>query len=163
MVTEMGFCSKIRWCGGWLNVRLMTHHWLVVTEDQSMWLLNIAIPVHIEVNPFIMKIWYKKRQSMVKYFCQKFPDLKTSNWRRRRTYDICLAAFEIRPFRLSQTTRICGGQSIVTRRLSEWTANFWEGYVHMTLLFKGTYKSSDCQGWKFWLQWWASTLLGCGK
>ena len=26
------------------------------------------------------------------------------------------AAFEIRPFRLSETTKICGGQSIVTMR-----------------------------------------------
>ena len=46
-------------------------------------------------------------------------------------------AFEIRPFRLSETTKICGGQSIV---------NFCEGYFHITLLFKGIYKSSDCQG-----------------
>ena len=46
-------------------------------------------------------------------------------------------AFEMRPFRLSETTKICGGQSIV---------NFCEGYFHITLLFKGIYKSSDCQG-----------------
>ena len=33
-------------------------------------------------------------------------------------------AFEIRPFRLSETTKICGGQSIVTLRLSARTTTF---------------------------------------
>ena len=50
--------------------------------------------------------------------------------------------FEIRPFRLSETTKICGGQSIVTMRLSARTTTLCEGYFHITLLFKGMYKSS---------------------
>ena len=48
-----------------------------------------------------------------------------------------LAAFEIRPFRLSETTKICGGQSIVIMRLSARTIIFFEGYFYITLLFKG--------------------------
>ena len=38
-------------------------------------------------------------------------------------YKYC-AALEIRPFRLSETTKICGGQSIVTMRLSARTTTF---------------------------------------
>ena len=72
---------------------------------------------------------------------------------------IIYAAFKIRPSWLSETTKICGGQSIVTMRLSERTTNFWERYFHITLLFKSIYKWSDCQGWNFLLQWWASFHL----
>ena len=46
--------------------------------------------------------------------------------------------FEIRPFRLSETSKICKGQSIVTKRLSARTINFSEGYFYITLLFKVT-------------------------
>ena len=54
-----------------------------------------------------------------------------------------VSAFEIRPFRLSETTKICGGQSVVTMRLSARTTTFCEGYFHITLVYKGMYKSSD--------------------
>ena len=52
--------------------------------------------------------------------------------------NLVLGSVEIRPFRLSETTKICGGQSIVTMRLSAWTTTLCEGYFHITLLFKGT-------------------------
>ena len=65
--------------------------------------------------------------------------------------------FNLHRSKLSATTKICGGKSKVTMRLSERTTIFCEGYFHITLFFKGIYKWSDCQGWTFLLQWWAST------
>ena len=51
-------------------------------------------------------------------------------------FDPSWAAFEIRPFRLSETTKMW-------RTINSYHE---EGYFHITLLFKNIYKSSDCHG-----------------
>ena len=91
------------------------------------------------------EIWTQYSQS-TQVFCYDFSKSYIMFFQIYLGFSGSLSAFEIRPFRLSKTTKTCGGQSIVSMRLSARTTNFCEGYSHITLLFKDIYKSSDCHG-----------------